>query len=204
MHSKTLKRKVIEDNEIADFIAQWSPIHCPNFSLSLISRPTKARRTNKALTRVRKADFYVPDAPPNSPNTPITSLSTAKGKAKAPSNNDAFQPSPIQKSGIKKKPFLEAKYGRNDKLRTDFADTAGPLQAALVEIGNRTLKKLNEEEHWHEEGDNRLNYYLLVQHLEKRMKEKMACIDTRRKLQMKRSESWYKYDKVVVEGEFKV
>lgn len=204
MHSKTLKRKAADDKEIADFIAQWSPIHCPNFFPILISRPNKARRTNKALALAGKADFYVPDAPPNSPNPPIISPVAAKGKARAPLDDDNFQPSPIQKSWIKKSPFLEAKYRRNDQLKNDFADTSVPLKAALIEIGKRTMKKLNEEENWHKEGDNMLNHYVLVQDLEKRMKGKVECIDTRTKVDMTLNENRYEYDKAVIEGEFQV
>lgn len=229
MHSKTLKRKVAEDMEVADFIAQWSPIHSPNYSHNLVGRPTKALRTNKALAVAGKADFFVPDAPPNSPNSakspksssspnspdsrnspdspklPVTSRSSrAKGKAKAASNHDTFQPSPIQKSWIKKKPFLEAKYRRNHKLKTDFADTSVPLKVALLELASRTLKKLEEDEHWHEKGDNALSHYLVVQQLEKRLNGKIDCYDTHLKLQMATSEHQYEYDKKVINDEFKV
>lgn len=204
MHSKFLKRKAVDEKEIADFIAQWSPIYCPKFLPTLIGRPTKARRTNKALAVTGKAHFYVPDTPPNSPNPPITSPVTAKGKARAPSHDDIFQPSPTQKSWIKKKPFLETKYRRNNQLKNDFADTAGPLKAALIEVGKRTVKKLNEEERWHEAGDNVLDHYLLMQDLEKKMNRKIECIDTQTKLRMTMSERWYEYDKVVIEGELQV
>jgi len=196
MHSRTLKRKAAEEIELSKFIAEWTdPYPIPDFTLW---RPTKIRRSNRAIGL-----FYVPATPPNTPTTTIC-LSTAKGAAQDPLDGDNFHPSPIQKSWIKKKPFLAAKYRRNYKLKTDFADTTGPLVVALGELAERTLKKLNEEEHWHEEGENRLGHDLLLQVLEKKRKAKIECMDTRRKFQMTMSESWYEYDKAVIEGEFKV
>lgn len=202
-HNKNLKRKAEEDLEVSRFITQWTdPYPTPDFTLW---RPTKTRRTNKALGLL-----YIPDPPPNTP-VPATFKTRkasirAKGRFRAPSydDDDGFRPTPAQKSWMKKKPSLEAKYRRNHKLKKDFANTATPLKAALAEIAKRSLEKLEEDEQWHEQGENVLSYYLCVQELEKRRDAKIKDIETRKKLRTTQIGGWYEYDKVVREGEYSV
>lgn len=196
MHSKTLKRKAAEALELSSFIADWTdPYPVPDF---ILWRPTKIPRSDRTIGR-----FHAPPAPPN---TPVSSTYPPKTKNKpAPPLEDAtFQLSTTERAWLRKTPSLEPKMRRNHKLKADFAKVGAPLKAALAEMAKRTLKKLEEDERWHKEGENQLGHYLIVQALEKKANEKIACMNALSRFKRKESEKRLEYDRKVIEDEYKV
>lgn len=196
MHSKTLKRKATEALEMANFIADWTdPYPVPDFTLF---RPNKFPRSDRTVGR-----FELPNAPPS---TPISTTYPPKTKIKPPppQEDDAFQLSTTERAWLRKTPSLEAKMRRNHKLRNDFARVGAPLKAALAEMANRTLKKLEEEGDWHRKRENRLGHHLIVQALEKKANTGIKSMNALSRFKRNESGKRLVYDRAVIEDEYKV
>lgn len=196
MHFKTLKRKRDEALDLANFIADWQdPYPVPDFTLF---RPNKFPRSDRTIGR-----FELPNAPPN---TPISSTYPPKFKTKPPppQEDDTFQLTTTERAWLRKTPSMEAKMRRNHKLRSDFAKVGPPLKAALAEMASRTLKKLEEDEEWHKQGENQLGHHLIVQALEKKANTGIRSMNALSRFKRMESGKRLVYDRAVIEDEYKV